>query len=267
MIRRFDLVLLLPLVLILLMVAGVVLALSVRVPLATLMTLAVSDEALFAVALSLKVSVAALVLALLIGVPAAYVMARRQVPGAAIIDTLLDIPLVMPPLVAGVGLLLLLSRSMLGQPLAALGLELLFSPAGAVVAQTFIAVSVVLRSARASFALVEVGYGQAAATLGAAPSAVFFLIDLPLAARGIAAGAVLAWARALGEFGATLMVAGASRMKTETLPMAVYLNIATGDMQTAIACALVLLLIAFSLLMLLRLIGQGSVRRRGVNAR
>lgn len=256
MIRRFDLVLLLPLAIIVVMVAGVLFALSARVPLAVLVSAAVSAEALFAVAMSLKVSLAALALALALGVPAAYVMARRDLPGKAVVDTVLDIPLVMPPLVAGIGLLMLLSRSMLGDDLARWGIELLFSPAGAVVAQTFIAVSVLSRSARAAFAQVDRGFGQAAATLGASPAAVFLWIDLPLAARGIAAGTVLAWARALGEFGATLMVAGASRFKTETLPMAIYLNIATGDTETAIACALVLLVIAFCLLAALRVLGR-----------
>jgi len=166
----------------------------------------------------------------------------------------LDIPLVMPPLVAGLGLLILLSRSALGAPLARLGIEVMFSPLGVVVAQSFIAISVVLRSARAAFGQVDRGYGQAAATLGAGPAAVFLWVELPLAARGIAAGAVLAWARTLGEFGATLMVAGATRFKTETLPMAVYLNIATGDTEAAVSCALVLMLIAFVVLMALRLL-------------
>lgn len=254
MLRRFDVVLLAPLVTIVLMVAAVLAALSLRVSPAQVWAQALSAEALFALALSLKVSVAALAAALLIGVPAAYALARRPVPGKAVIDTVLDIPLVMPPLVAGIGLLLLLSRSALGAPLARLGIELLFTPAGAVVAQTFVAVAVVLRTARAAFAQVDAGFGQAAATLGAGPAQVFARIELPLAARGIAAGAVLAWARALGEFGATLMVAGATRFKTETLPMAVYLNIATGETEAAIACALMLLVIAFALLLALRVL-------------
>ncbi len=254
--RAFDAALLVPLAVVGLAVAGVVTALAVRVPPSLLAVALASDEIVFAVGLSLKVSLAALAAAVAIGVPAAYVMARRPVPARAVVDTLLDIPLVMPPLVAGVGLLMLLSRSMLGAPLARLGLDLLFSPAGAVVAQAFVAVSVVVRSARAAFASVDPGFAQAAATLGAGPAAVFARVDLPLAARGILAGAVLAWARALGEFGATLMVVGATRLKTETLPMAVYLNIATGETETAIACALVLLMLACLLLLALRLVGR-----------
>lgn len=254
--RRFDAVLGLPLAIVLLAVAGVLTALVVRVPAESLVQAALSAEVGFAIWLSLQVSLAALAPALVLGVPAAYLLARRSFPGKALVDTILDIPLVMPPLVAGVGLLMLLSRSQLGGPLARLGLNLLFSPAGAVVAQTFVALSVVLRAAQAAFSSVNPGYAQAAATLGAGPWAVLFVIELPLAARSIAAGAVLGWSRALGEFGATLMVAGATRFKTETLPMAVYLNIATGEIGTAIACALVLLAIAFALLAGLRLVAR-----------
>lgn len=254
MIRRFDLLLSLPLVVIVLMVTGVLGALFLRVAPGELWEQAGSAEIHFAIGLSLRTSLAALVLSLVLAVPAAYAMTRRNFPGQRLIDTILDIPLVMPPLVAGLGLLILLSRSALGAPLAHLGIDMLFSPLGMVVAQAFIAISVVLRSARAAFAQVDRGYAQAAATLGAGPAAVFFWVELPLAARGIAAGAVLAWARALGEFGATLMVAGATRFKTETLPMAVYLNIATGDTSAAVACSWVLMLIAFAVLMALRVL-------------
>ncbi|MGE4280388.1 MAG: ABC transporter permease [Magnetospirillum sp.] len=254
MIRRFDLVLTVPLATIVAMVAGVLVALSLRVSLTELWQQVLSAEVRFAVGLSLRTSLMALAVSLLLAVPAAYAMSRRDFPGIKLVDTILDIPLVMPPLVAGLGLLILLSRSALGAPLARLGVDALFSPVGVVVAQSFIAISVVLRSARAAFGQVDGGYGQAAATLGAGPAAVFFWVDLPLAARGIAAGTVLAWARTLGEFGATLMVAGATRFKTETLPMAVYLNIATGDTEAAVSCALVLMVIAFVVLMALRLL-------------
>lgn len=259
--RRFDGLLLIPLAMVGLAVTGVIVAMAVRVPFPDLAAAVTSDETRFAVLMSLRTSIAALILSLAIGIPAAYVMARRPLPGKAVIDTLLDIPLIMPPLVAGVGLLMLLSRSMLGGPLARMGLDLLFSPSGAVAAQTFIAVPVVIRSVRAAFDAVGPGYGQAAATLGASPAVCFFWIDLPLATRGILAGAVLAWARALGEFGATLMVAGATRFKTETLPMAIYLNIATGDIEAALACALVLMGLAFILLLGLRLISRPVPRK------
>lgn len=249
---RFDRLLVLPLALIAVMIVGVLGALALRLRMGELAAAVTAPETLFALRLSLLTSAAALAIALLLGLPAAYLMARRRFPGRALLDTLLDVPLVMPPLVAGLGLLFLFGRPMLGGPLATLGIELLFSPAGVVLALAFIATTVVLRSAMAAFRAVDPGYGAAARTLGAGSWEVFWRIDLPLAARGIAAGAVLAWARALGEFGATLMVAGATRFHTETLPMAVFLNIATGETGVAIACALILLAVALLMLLAMR---------------
>lgn len=254
----FDLCRIVALAIVALTVVGVVAALMLRSDKAALMAMLASREVAFALTLSLKSSILALAVALLVGVPGGSFLAGRAFRGKAVIDTLVDLPLVMPPLVAGVGLLLLLSRSQLGGHLAALGLDVLFSQTGIVVAQAFIAIPVVVRSSRAAFLQLDKGYAEAAATLGAGPWRVWFTIDLPLAWRGIAAGAVMAWSRALGEFGATLMVAGATRMRTETLPMAVFLNIATGDMDMAIACALILLILAGVVLMLLRAIGRNG---------
>ena len=249
---RFERLLVLPLALIVLMIVGVLGALALRLRPEELAAAVTAPETLFALRLSLLTSATALAISLLFGLPAAYLMARRRFPGRALLDTLLDVPLVMPPLVAGLGLLFLFGRPMLGGPLATLGIELLFSPAGVVLALAFIATTIVLRSAAAAFRAVDPGYGAAARTLGAGAWEVFWQIDLPLAGRGIAAGAVLAWARALGEFGATLMVAGATRFHTETLPMAVFLNIATGETGVAIACALILLAVALLMLLAMR---------------
>ncbi|SMH29814.1 ABC transporter permease [Azospirillum agricola] len=245
----------LPLAIVAVTVAGVLGALVLRLRWGELAAALSSAETLFALRLSLLTSVAALVIALTLGLPAGYLMARRRFPGRALLDTLLDLPLVMPPLVAGLGLLFLFGRPMLGGPLGALGIELLFSPAGVVLALAFIATMVVLRSAMASFQSVDPGYGAAARTLGAGAWEVFWRIDLPLAGRGIAAGALLAWARALGEFGATLIVAGATRLRTETLPTAVFLNIATGETGVAVACALLLLTVALAILLAARALG------------
>ena len=123
-------------------------------------------------------------------------------------------------------------------------------------AQTFVACPIVMRSSRAAFERVGHRYEWAAATLGLRPSQVFFQISLPLARQGILAGTVLAWTRAMGEFGATLMVAGAIRFKTETLPISVYLNISSGELGTALSCAWVLMATGFALLLALRWIGH-----------
>ncbi|QCO18936.1 ABC transporter permease subunit (plasmid) [Azospirillum brasilense] len=248
----FAALLALPLAVVALTIAGVLVALLARLPPGDLRAALTSVETLFALRLSALTSVAALGIALVLGMPAAYLMARRRFPGKLLLDTLLDVPLVMPPLVAGLGLLFLLGRN---GPFPELGMELLFSPAGVVVALAFVSTAVVVRTATAAFRSVDRSCAIAAQSLGASPWTVFWRVELPLAARGIAAGAVLAWARALGEFGATLMVAGATRMKTETLPMAVFLNIATGETGIAVACAILLLAAALLMLVAMRLLG------------
>ena len=219
-------------------------------------------ETLYALRFSLMVSAGAMAAAILIGVPAAYFLARRGFWGKSVLETVLDIPLVMPPLIAGVGLLFLFGRNLLGEPLAALGIHLVLTPWGAVAAQTFVATPIVIRSARASFESVDHGYEEAARTLGLSGLTIFLRVNLPLAGRGVASGLILAWARTMGEFGATLMVAGATRFRTETLPIAVYLNISSGEVGIAVSCALVLLGTAFLLLMTTRLIQTGQAGGR-----
>lgn len=251
---RFERLLILPLAVVALTISGVLVTLALRVPAGELWAAVSSAETLFALRLSLFTSLAALAVALLLGLPGAYAMARHRFRGRLLIDTLIDVPLVMPPLVAGLGLLFLVGDAALGRPLAAVGIRLLFSPAGIVLALAFVATATVLRTATAAFQSVHPVYAMSARSLGGDGWQVFRRVELPLAARGIAAGAVLAWSRALGEFGATLMVAGATRLRTETLPMAIYLNIATGETGVAVACALLLLAVALGLLLILRLL-------------
>ncbi len=242
------------LALVVVFVVGVLAALVSQASGPELLSALRSSETMFALRLSLTLSVAAVLVGSLVGVPAAYFLARREFRGKGVFDTLLDVPLVMPPLVAGVGLLFLLGRGMLGGPLAQWGIHLVLSPWGALIAQTFVATPIVIRSAKAAFESVNPGYEAAAMTLGLSPWKVFVKINLPLAGRSIASGMILAWGRALGEFGATLMVAGATRFRTETLPIAVYLNVSSGQLGVAVACALVLVGTAFFLLLALRLV-------------
>lgn len=216
-----------------------------------------SAETLFALRLSLTTSLLAVSASILLGVPAAYLLARRDFFGKATVDALLDLPLVMTPLVAGVGLLFLFGQKWLGGALADLGLRLLFTPWGAVAAQTFIAAPILTRSCRAAFEAVDRRYELAGQTLGLSPFRVFFKVTLPLARQGLLSGTILAWTRALGEFGATLMVAGATRFKTTTLPISVYLNISSGELGLALACSWVLLLTGLILLLSLKWIGRG----------
>jgi len=247
---------LLPLVVLFLFTAGVLSALFFRLSPGEIIAALGSDETRFALRLSLMTSIAATFLALILGVPTGYVLARTDFPGKAILDTFLDLPLVITPLIAGIGLLFLFGQNMLGARLGEWGIHILFTPWGAVLAQTFVASPIVMRSSRAAFERVGPRYEWAAATLGLRPSQIFFQISLPLARQGIMAGTILGWTRAMGEFGATLMVAGAIRFKTETLPIAVYLNISSGDLGTALSCAWVLMATGFAMLLALRWIGQ-----------
>lgn len=249
-----------PLAAFLALIGGVIYALLGRLTPDALWAAAANPETLAALRLSLLTSAAALAAALLVGLPGGYLLARRDFPGKGWVAAALDLPLFMPPLVAGVGLLFLFGPRLLGEPLAGWGVRFLFSPAGVVLAQSYTAIAVLIPAARGAFAAVDPRYGEAAATLRAGPWAAFWSVEIPLALPGLAAGALLAWSRAISEFGATLMLAGAARFRTETLPMAVYLNIATGETPVAVACGVILLGISAVLLLAVRLAGGRQFR-------
>ncbi len=236
-------------------ILGVLFALVSQIGMADLFQALLNPETCFALKLSLTTSVSSVGISMVLGLPVAYLMARKSFPGKFAVDSLLDIPMVMTPLVTGMGLLFLLSPHLAGNLLHRMGVDLLFTPSGAVMAQTFIATPLVIRSCRATFEGIDEKYEQAGAMLGLSDIRVFCLIVLPMARNGILAGAVLAWARTLGEFGATLMVAGASRMRTETLPIAVYLNLTSGEIELAVICAWLLICLGVGLLMILKWLG------------
>lgn len=201
--------------------------------------------------LSLKVAGCATLLNLLLGVAAAYGLSRWRSPLRDLIDSILTLPLVLPPTVLGYYLLVLFGkRGTFGAWLSGMGIELVFTWQGAVVASTIVAFPLVLKSARAAFENVDTQLENAARVLGVSEAGVFFRVSLPLAARGIAAGVLLAFARALGEFGATLMVAGNLPGRTQTLSVAIYEAVQAGDDTTAtllvvitsITCVVVLLI-------------------------
>lgn len=184
--------------------------------------------------LSLKVAGWATVLNLLLGVGAAYALARTRSRLRDVVDSVLTLPLVLPPTVLGYYLLVLLGRrGTVGGWLDSMGIQLVFTWQGAVIASTVVAFPLVMKSARAAFEGVDHQLESAARVLGLPEAAVFFRVTLPLAARGIAAGVLLAFARALGEFGATLMIAGNLPGRTQTLSVAIYEAVQAGDDATA----------------------------------
>jgi molybdate transport system permease protein len=210
----------------------------------------VSAEALSAVWISARVALVATALNALIGIPLAYVLARHRFRGRGVIDLLVTLPLVLPPTVTGYYLIVLLGRrGVIGAPLyAATGWSIAFTWYAAVVAATVMALPLLVRTARAAVESVSRDLEQAAFTLGRSEWQTAFTITFPLARKGILAGLVLAFARSLGEFGATLMLAGNIPGKTTTVPLAIYSAVETGE--TGEALALVGLLTALSCLVL-----------------
>jgi molybdate transport system permease protein len=215
--------------------------------------------------LSLKTTAVAIVVIVLVGTPAAYVLATRRFRGRAIVQTLLELPLVLPPAAAGIALLAALGpKGILGPLLHDAGIELVLQTAGVVVALVFVSAPFYLRQAEAAFAAVPPSVVQASRTLGAGEAATLLRVVIPTARDGLLAGAALAWGRALGEFGATLMFAGSFRGVTQTVPLAIYDRFAT-DFPAALALSAVLVCVSFGLLLSVKLItGRGAL---GVAAR
>ncbi|NYH55564.1 MULTISPECIES: ABC transporter permease [Nocardiopsis] len=227
--------------------------LLVRAPWSTMADRVTEPEVLAALWLSLSTATAATVLSLLLGVPLAWLLARTDFPGRRLVRALVTVPLVIPPVVGGVALLLVLGRNgILGRYLDAwFGITIPFTPAAVVLAQMFVAMPFLVISVEGALRGADRRYEEAAATLGASRVTVFTRVTLPLVLPGIGAGAVLCWARALGEFGATITFAGNFPGTTQTMPLAVYVAM-QHDPEAAIVLSLVLLLVCLAVLATLR---------------
>ena len=176
-----------------------------------------------ALRLSVETSAIAQALIILLGTPTAYLIASRRFPGRSLVITLVELPLVLPPAVAGIGLLVAFGRvGVLGSTFNALGIDVAFNRAAVVIAVAFVASPLFVRQAIASFEAIDENLVAASRTLGAGPVRTFFRVVLPIARGGLAAGAALSLARGLGEFGATIMFAGSLQGVTQTLPLAIY---------------------------------------------
>ncbi len=228
-------------------------ALLVRAPWSTLGSLLAEPEVREALRLSVVSASIATGISLVVGVPLAWVLARTQLRGRGVLRALVTVPLVLPPVVGGVALFLALGRrGMLGGPLYdATGISFPFTTTAVVLAETFVAMPFLIISVEGALRAADRRYEDAAATLGANRATTFRRVTLPLVLPGVAAGAVLCWARALGEFGATITFAGNFPGTTRTMPLAVYLAL-ENDPQAAIALSLVLLAVSILTLLLLR---------------
>jgi molybdate transport system permease protein len=219
-----------------------------------------SDFVLDAMRLSAITSTVTLIIAILFGTPLAYLLARKEFPGKIFVDLLIDIPMVLPPTVAGVALLVAFGRrGTLGQYFDNWGIELAFTTTAVVLAQVFVAAPFYVRTMKAGFESVDPLYEGVASTLGAGRFRIFRTILLPLCWPSMVAGAILCWARALGELGATLIFAGNFQGRTQTMPLAIIGVFDAGrSINLAIALAVILVLAAATLLLILRLLTRGN---------
>lgn len=212
-----------------------------------------------ALRLSLVTSIVSTLITITLGTPLAYSLARRKVPARSAIETLLDLPIVLPPAVAGLALLLTFGRrGFFGPLLDSLGISIPFTTVAVIMAETFVAAPFFIRSAQTGFANVSHHLEESAADLGAGSWQMFRRVTLPLAGAALLSGAILSWARALGEFGATILFAGSFIGRTQTMPLAIYQALET-DLGSAIAIAAILVLISFVFLAVLRFITHGRI--------
>ncbi len=240
--------------LLLCLIALPLLSLVVHLPPAVLLRRLREPMVLDALRLSAITSLAATALVVILGLPVAYLLATREFRGKRVVETMVELPIVLPPTVAGVGLLLAFGRSGLaGGALQALGITLPFTTLAVVVAQLFVSTPFFISAATAGFGSVDKRYLEAAATLGAPPAYRFFRVLLPLALPSVLAGAAMSWARSLGEFGATITFAGNLAGRTQTMPLAVYTALQT-DLDTAVALSVLLVILSFTVLIGLRLL-------------
>jgi len=203
---------------------------------------------------------------LALGTPIAYLLARRRFPGRVVVDSLVEVPMVLPPAVVGIGLLMAFGRrGLLGPALESLGLTISFTTTAVVVAQFFVAAPFYVRAARAGFLAVSREPEEAARTDGASEWFTFWRVTVPMAFPALLGGAAMCWARALGEFGATIMFAGSLQGKTQTMPLAIY-SALEGDLDAALVLSAILAIVSFSALLVLRLTVRLTTGRDGNDA-
>jgi molybdate transport system permease protein len=226
----------------------------------SLATALTTQVVLDALVLSLTTTAVSLVLSVAFGLPLAFLLARRRFRGSWLLEAIVDLPIVLPPAVAGLGLLLVFGRrGLLGAPLDVIGISIPFTTFAVVLAQTFVSAPFFIRSARTGIAGVDRDLEDAARVDGASEAHLVRTITLPLARTALAAGLVMTWARALGEFGATIMFAGNVEGRTQTLPLVVYGEFQAGDLDASIAAAAILVLAALGVLIAVRFLHWGRV--------
>ena len=234
-----------------------ILSLAVYVDWDILLSTLVSREIFFAIKLSLLTATIAAGLAMILAIPASYALSKTEFWGKNVVDTLLDIPIVLSPVAFGSALLIFFNTS-LGTFIETHFLRFVFEVPGIILAQFGVAAALAVRLMKSTFDSIGPRYEIVARTLGCSVWKAFFKVTLPVAKNGVVAAGILAWARAVGEYGATVTLAGATQMKTETLPIAIYLNVASAEVDRAVAVTFILIgLSAGSLIALRKMTGRG----------
>lgn len=235
-------------------------ALLLRLSPAALLSHLFQAQVAQAISLSMVTTVTTLIITLILGTPVGFLLARREFRGRQLVDTLVDLPMVLPPAVAGIALLLAFGRrGLLGQYLDEVGITIAFTQSAVVLAQLFVAAPFYVKAAAAGFAAIDPELEQAAALDGADGWQIFRLITLPLAGTALFGGAVMTWARALGEFGATIIFAGNFPGRTQTMPLAIYLGFEL-DLNIALTLAVILLMASFLVLLVVKGVLHQRVR-------
>ncbi len=211
-----------------------------------------SEEIRFAIILTLFTATLSTMVALIVGVPAAYSLSRAKFPGKDVMDALINIPIVLPPVALGTALLIFFTNTPIGIFINNSIIRFVFEVPGIILAQFGVVSVLMVRLMRPVFDNIDPRYVKIARTLGHTETQSFLRVTLPLAKNGIFGAAVLAWTRAMGEFGATVTLAGATRLKTETLPIAMSLSLAVADIEKAMAVILILIVIAVPTLIIVR---------------
>lgn len=254
--RVFRLATVSALVLLALFFVGIVASLLAYTRWDTFLRALFSQEILFAIRISVTTATIAAAIAILIAVPVAYAISRSRFPGKDIVDSLLDLPIVISPIALGAALLVFFNTPV-GAAINDNVVKFVFAVPGIVLAQITVVSALAVRLLKSTFDSIDPRYEQVARTLGCSQPEAFLRVTLPLAKDGLIAAGILTWARAVGEFGATVTLAGATAMKTETLPTAIYLSLASADVGKAVAVVLVLVIIAvIALLAIRKLIGR-----------
>jgi len=240
-----------------------VVALFLRSPLDTTLRSLYDPIVMDALRLSLMTSTVTTITVVFMGTPIAYISARFRYFGKELADSLIDLPVIMPPAVAGIALLMAFGRmGILGQHLDGFGVSIAFTTLAVIMAQVFVSSPFYIRQARTSFEDVDLAFENAARTLGASRVYTFFHVILPIAFNGLISGAIMAFARSLGEFGATIMFAGNFQGRTQTMPLAIYTAM-QGDLDVSLCIAIILVAISFVIIVLVKILTRRVYKNAG----